>query len=163
DPPTLADVNNDGVPDLVTCRDPQANYPSHDQTPVVSIYLGAGDGSFPLAHTYTPYPDGSIVFPNWRGTSFAGGGYCTVLGFNQDEKPDIAVFQHDSHGYPYNGFLQYLIGNGDGSFVPSYDTFRFDKPGIPEFAFDIDGNGSIDWLESDTYDASFNYLPAAAG
>jgi len=39
----LADVNNDGIADMVVCN-----------TNAYSIYLGNGDGTFQSPNTYTP-------------------------------------------------------------------------------------------------------------
>lgn len=157
DPITMADVNRDGMPDLVTCKDPEANYPSNDQPPVISIYLGQTNGSFALAHTYQPYAS-SFVYPTWRGTADGAGGMCTVADFNGDGNPDVAVFQRVTGG-PIDRYVQFLMGNGDGSFTPTYDVYRFHKLSSPQFAFDVNGDGVADLVELDAAYASFHYLP----
>ena len=161
DPLTMSDVNGDGMPDLVTCKDPEANYPSNDQVPVISVYLGQSNGTFALAHTYQPYAS-SFVYPSWRGTADAGGGMCTVADFNGDGKPDVAVFQRVTGG-PIYRYVQFLMGNGDGSFTPTYDVYRFHKLSSPQFAFDVNGDGIADLAELDSYTSSFNYMPGGSG
>jgi len=160
DPFTLADVNHDGTPDLVLCRDPQSNFPSPDQSPVISIYLGKGDGSFVPAHTYQPYTS-SFVFPTWRGTGNAGGGFCTLGDFNGDGNTDIAIFQRVTGSYPFQPYVQFLLGSGDGSFVPTYDTYRFLNGDMPQFSLDLNGDGSSDLVELDKFSSSFHSIPAA--
>jgi VCBS repeat protein len=77
DPLTVADVNGDGIADIVTCKDQFANYPSLDQPAIISIYLGQDDGSFSLVHTYHPFA-GSITNQSWPGKANAGGGFCKL-------------------------------------------------------------------------------------
>ncbi|MGB9072838.1 MAG: FG-GAP-like repeat-containing protein [Terriglobales bacterium] len=155
DPLTLADVNGDGIPDLVTCKSPWASYPSLDQPPVITIYLGRGDGSFSQAHTYQPY-SGDIELPSF-GTANAGGGWCTVADFNGDGKPDIAVWQRPT-GVFSDRYVQFLMGNGDGSFTPTYDLYRIHKGWVPQVATDVNGDELADLLEVDWETASFNYI-----
>ncbi|HEV2423273.1 MAG TPA: FG-GAP-like repeat-containing protein [Terriglobia bacterium] len=82
----VADVNGDGIPDLVT-GDQLAN--------AVSVMLGNGDGTFqPQVEYTTGFEPISIV----------------VADLNQDGKLDVAVtnFEDDTIGV--------LLGNGDGTF-----------------------------------------------
>ena len=157
DPLTLADVNGDGIPDLVMCKDPESNYPSEQPT-VVTIYLGHGDGSFVLAHTYKPYTSTTAL--ESFGTENGGVGWCQVADFNGDGKPDIAVWQH-SAGVFSDRYVQYLMGNGDGSFTPTYDVLRVRKIVEPQLTFDLNGDGLADLVELDDQTASFNYIPGA--
>ena len=155
---TLTDLNADGVPDLVTCKDPFADFPSETEPPIFTIYLGKGDGSFTQAHTYQPYAS-NIILPS-NGTANAGGGWCTVADVNGDGKPDIVVWQ-TPQSTETDRYVQFLMGNGDGSFTPTYDLYRIRKPTVPQLAFDINGDGLADLVEVDWETAAFNFIPGA--
>ena len=51
-----------------------------------------------------------------------------------------------------------MMGNGDGSFTPTFDLFRFGKPSPPQFGLDLNGDGVSDLLELDSWTSSFNQL-----
>ena len=60
-PMVVADVNNDGYPDIVSMLEPEA--PSGLLNPAqFSIYIGQSDGTFTLTNTYQPY-NGGGAFP----------------------------------------------------------------------------------------------------
>ena len=80
--------------------------------------------------------------------------------FNGDGRPDVAVFQRTVGG-SINRYVQFLAGNGDGSFTPTYDFFRFEKPTPPQFGIDLNGDGIADLMELDSWTSSFSYLPGA--
>lgn len=77
---TLLDLNRDGKLDLII-----------EDISFVEIFLGKGDGTFALKHTYFA-------------EQFSGGTWLATADFNGDGVPDIAVDN------------KVLIGNGDGSF-----------------------------------------------
>jgi uncharacterized protein (TIGR03437 family) len=86
-----ADVNGDGIPDLVS-----VDFVGH-----VSVLLGAGDGSFQ---------------PSFQFTFTSGLPYGLVVAdFNRDGRPDLAVV---GSGYApgSSGEVDILLGNGDGTF-----------------------------------------------
>ena len=96
-PPTsvaVADVNNDGNPDIVLAECPYPNCTAGPGT--VSVFLGNGDGTFEDA---VSYESGGL-----NPTAVA------VADVNGDGKPDILVTHEDS---PSMGVL---LGNGDGTF-----------------------------------------------
>lgn len=85
---TVADLNRDGVQDLVT--------PNYDETGV-SVVLGRSDGSFQPA----------VTFETARAPKFIA-----VADFNGDQIPDLAVANH------FADTVSVLLGNGDGTFLP---------------------------------------------
>jgi hypothetical protein len=108
--------------------------------------------------SYAPYA-GASLFPTWRGSSNGAQGDCIVADFNGDGAADIAVVQHAQSG-DNRAFVQFLTGNGDGTFTPNYDIFSFDKANAPQFAFDANGDGKADFVELDSATASLHVLPA---
>jgi hypothetical protein len=90
----VADVNGDGVPDLVTANDTGSS---------VSVLIGNGDGTF---QTHVDYAAGS--YPHW----------VALADFNGDGAPDIAVTNEGANN------VGVLLNNGDGTFgtMSSYAT-----------------------------------------
>jgi hypothetical protein len=84
----VADVNGDGVLDLVAGNDTDNN---------VSVLIGNGDGTF---KTHVDYPAGS--FPHW----------VALADFNGDGAPDIVVTNEGDSD------VGVLLNNGDGTFGP---------------------------------------------
>ncbi|MGA2344841.1 MAG: FG-GAP-like repeat-containing protein, partial [Candidatus Sulfotelmatobacter sp.] len=159
--PAVADVNNDGRPDLVDNRDPLANYPNGPAGTQLRIFLCQPDGSFTLTNTYAPYTGlqgdeftlGSVNggrFPSW------------IADFNGDGNIDLAAIQVATD-YPTSVYyVQFLLGNGDGTFTPTYEPY-FLNASRPASAFDFTGDGRADLVESDIYTSSFQVIPGAAG
>jgi len=85
----LADVNNDGIADMVVCN-----------TNAYSIYLGNGDGHIPVAeHLHT------------GGTA---ANLCAVADVNGDGYLDI-VATTNYNANQTGGGVDVLLGNGDGT------------------------------------------------
>ncbi len=155
-PLVVADVNGDGYPDLVTMF--SEGYVYGPQLPMqFSIYLGQPDGSFLLSNTYTPY--------GYLGT-LAGAPYATDAGkhsapmvtdFNGDGKLDIAAFQSVG-SENVDTFVQFMLGNGDGTFTPTYDVFDFRKTFVTLNAVDLLGTGIPDLFELNGYRSTYNVL-----
>ena len=118
--PTLgvADVNGDGFEDLVT-----SNYLANS----VSILLGAGDGSFGAPTEFPLDPD-----------SGAGPLGAAIADLNGDGFADIVT-----ENYQSNGFVNVLLGNGDGSFRPALKFQAGDGGDFPTVA-DVNGDGRPD-------------------
>src|SRR5262249_22378740 len=92
--PVVADVNGDGMPDLVV---PYHVYPIQ----TVSVLLGNGDGTFKPAQ----------IVP------FSGYPYSVaVADLNGDGKPDLVTA---NFGYINNYTLSVLLGKGDDTFGPA--------------------------------------------
>jgi hypothetical protein len=152
-PITLADLNKDGLMDVIESADSSRDYP--EQTPAeIKIYLGRADGSFELRHTYAPYA-GLASTPRWKPGPLLGD-------FNGDGNADVAVYQRTRY-YWQTPYVQVLLGNGDGSFTPSYNVYDPSGFELPHLAVDLTGDGRADTVELDGYTASFNVVPATPG
>ena len=109
-----ADVNGDGIPDLVYVND------SYNQ---VTVLLGNGDGTF-----QTP-----------KNTSVGNQPYSLAVGdFNGDGKVDVAVTSNnDSKVY-------ILLGNGDGTFTVQAKTYPTNGTSLGIVAGDFNNDGKLD-------------------
>ena len=107
----VADLNGDGVPDIVT-----ANTSSND----ISALLGNGDGSFQEQQRY-PAGDGPISV--------------AVADLNGDGDPDIVTA--NAGPVPGSNDVSVLLGNGDGSFQPQQ---RFPVGDLPQSVVVADVN-----------------------
>ncbi len=154
---TVADLNHDGIPDLVLCKDPMADYPIYPTQPEISVYLGLLGGGYTPVGVYHPYT-GLAIWPGWRGTTRGGGGYCTLGDFNGDGTLDLVISQYVLGG---NSWAQFMSGNGNGTFTPTYDVFPLEMGTPPQYATDLNGDGIADWIKLETYSTSYQYLPGA--
>jgi subtilisin family serine protease len=161
---TLADLNHDGLLDIV--QEVEAESTLSTGPPEFAIYLGQPDGTFKLTNTYQPY-SGDIGLGYTFGDGIVTKGSPMVADFNGDGNPDIAVFQQvpgtNESTMLRQSYLQVLLGNGDGTFTPSFNTTAFHKLSVPNAAADLNGDGRADLIELDKYTSSFNVLPAIPG
>ena len=129
----VADVNRDGIPDLVV-----ANWCT-DSTCVASsvgVLLGKGDGTFQPA---VPYGSGGLYADS-----------VAVADVNGDGNADIVV---GTCGFPQvincvasGGKAGVLLGNGDGTFQPAV-TYTLGGSGATSVAVaDVNGDGKPDLL-----------------
>jgi subtilisin family serine protease len=155
----FADLNHDGLPDIVALT------ATSQISPAFAICLGQPDGTFRYLNTYSPYT-------GLAGGYYYGGGIYPstapiLADFNGDGNIDIAVFQQlpgqNEATSLRQSYLQVLLGNGDGTFTPSFNVTPFHKYWVPNFAIDPAGNGVASLGELDHFTSSFNVLAGIAG
>ncbi len=139
----IADVNTDGLPDLVATN--QTFSLSNGvgvTTSTVQIFLGKSDGTFasPTTAMTTTYL-----------------GQVTVADFNKDGKLDIAALTETSSAQAQ---LAMALGNGDGTFGTSVtsnllggDAIR--GSGLVSADFDADGNIDLALLDGNDFSGFF--------
>ena len=159
--PAVADLNHDGRPDVVDNSDPQANYPATLASSQFRIFLCQPDGSFTLTNTYAPYagqPSNEMTL----GTANGGRFPAWIGDFNGDGNIDLAAIQQATNDPTSVAYVEFLLGNGDGTFTPTYQPY-FLNASRPVNAFDLTGDGRADMVESDVYTSSFQVIPAGVG
>jgi hypothetical protein len=148
----IADLNHDGHFDVVV-RNPSFFAPL---TPIFKVYMGQPDGTFVLTNTYTPYSGTNVTNASTRFTN------SFVADFNGDANADIAAFQSD----PINGsYVQIMLGNGDGTFTPTFEKFPLGTSNAIFIAVvpDLNGDGKADFAELDGFTASYNVIQSGTG
>ena len=124
----IADVNGDGIPDLLVSN--VCVSPSSCANGTIGVLLGKGDGTFKAAVTYD------------------SGGYLAVAlavgDVNGDGKPDLIVVNAYGNTKFADGTIGVLLGNGDGTFQPAvtYSTDGFSATAIA--VADLNGDGKLD-------------------
>jgi microcystin-dependent protein len=119
----MADVNGDGIPDIVTLN---FEYGGHSGS--VSVLLGNGNGTFQPARSFS-LPAAS--YPN----------SVAVADVNGDGKPDIITANNGSNN------VSVLLGNGDGSFQAAR-TFAEGSHPMSVAVADVNGDGKPDLIVS---------------
>src|SRR5579859_7256753 len=162
---TMADVNHDGHPDLIEWVAPitLAGFGA----PSYKVHLGQPDGSFVDGQTYSPF-GGVVSAITATGPSVLRFNGPLVADVNGDGNPDILAPQryagwNGTTGGPVftQGYLQVILGNGDGTFTPDFSIFNLSKIFPPDTAADINGDGKADLIEVDPWPSSYNVIPAA--
>lgn len=126
----VADVNGDGIPDLIVAGSP----PGQTVQPfTITTLLGKGDGTF------------STSSQNF--TELGSSVYIALADFNGDGKQDIAVAGSSlsNNENSFNGVVAFLLGNGDGTFTAG--SFTAQVSGIPTSIavadFNLDGKPDV--------------------
>lgn len=157
---SMADLNHDGKLDLVDIES-GSNYGYAGSTPPqINIYLGQS-GGFSGPVTYVPYAGLFAVSPGSGLADDVIQSFGPYLGdFNGDGNLDIAVFQYPPATPFANLYTQFLIGNGDGTFTPSYDVFPFAVP-VPDLAaFNLFGDAKTALLQDAGFTSSYQLFPS---
>jgi hypothetical protein len=156
EPFTLADINNDGLPDIVRYDPVWADGVSETVYPAKFWnYLGQTNGTFSQKSSYSPYnqsTNGVAPIDVEPYTQFGDPLISSLVGdYNADGKLEEVAFQD---GGGFGNFAQILMGNGDGTFTPTYDIFPFYLFHYPLFAYDLDGSGFSDLIQVDANTAN---------
>ncbi len=146
----VADVNGDGIPDIVAVPANQSSlYDNAATTPTASVLLGKGNGTFqPAINVTLPLP----LYDGSQNQSIAIG---DVTG---DGVPDL-VIQNSAYGEIV------VPGNGDGTFGAAYTTGSVSEEpvnseignSLPGLALaDVNGDGRLDLITGSTGSAAGN-------
>jgi uncharacterized repeat protein (TIGR01451 family) len=130
----LADFDGDGNLDLAVTNGGAGN---------VSIFLGNGDGTFQAA------------------TSFDAGVSPAALSkgdFNNDGKPDLAVFQPGDTNTLASGAMSVLLGKGDGSFQSPKITMLTVATDLAVADFDLDHKADVAVADYDSSSGNIRVL-----
>jgi len=153
---TMVDLNHDGLLDVIQLETPG----QYGLSPaIVSIYLGQPNGSFGSPISYFPFSGDLDTFFGNNVTNFGNWTSPYIGDFNGDGNTDIALFQYLPSG-GLIGFGQFLVGNGDGTFFPAFDTFSLGTERLPDLTLpNAFGDGRTAFLQTPNYSASFHLIP----
>ncbi|MBL7772169.1 MAG: T9SS type A sorting domain-containing protein [Chitinophagaceae bacterium] len=129
----LADINNDGIVDLVTCN---------SNNGVSILYLGSGNGTFTSL--------GSQSFNNSTN-------YILLKDLNYDGNIDLV----GALGNSFSGSLKFFAGNGNGTFSPSISILLSSTIGylpIKIVMKDLDNDGGHDLITLNQANNSFSVV-----
>jgi hypothetical protein len=129
----IADVNGDGIPDLVVANQ-CADGTNCAAGGSVGVLLGNGNGTFQVAKSYK---SGGFLAQS-----------VAVADFNGDGKPDVAVANWEPTNVCSVGTctVGVLLGNGDGTFQTAVNYSAGGNGGVSIAAADVNGDGRPDLL-----------------
>ncbi len=154
-PIALADVNGDGRPDIARYDTMWPDGETETLGPATfTNYLGLADGSFKESSSYAPYAGVPISVMPYE--QFGDPLASSLVGdFSGNGKPDEVAFQRPGEG-PGESYAQFLMGNGDGTFTPTYNIVPFAEYGYPLYAHSLDSSGIDDMVELDNGTSAFH-------
>jgi hypothetical protein len=150
---TMSDLNHDGRLDVIQIE----TTGQWGETPaIVSVHMGLPNGSFGPATSYAQFTSPFNTFIGNNVTLISTGPY--IGDFNGDGNTDVALFQ-----IPFQGispFVQFLLGNGDGTFTPTFLKYDMGIEKPPDIVVpNALGDGRTAFLQTPNYPASFHLLP----
>ncbi len=158
---TMTDLNHDGLLDVVDFESEVSNGFLGGAPATIYIYLGQSNGGFSQPVTYSPYA-GTLAEESIAASPVGVGGLFTpYLGdFDGDGNLDLAIFQQNLvSGGP--SYVQFMKGNGDGTFTPTYDVFNLGIPIIPDVtAWNLLGDGRSAFVQTPGFTSSYQVLPS---
>jgi hypothetical protein len=154
----MRDLNGDGAPDIARYDFmwPDGLTPT-DAPPKFTNYLAQLDGTFKLASSYAPYPTTLPVGISPYNESGDPNDGSVLADFNGDHIPDEVAFLRPP-GW-LNG--RFLAGNGDGTFLPTFDEFQFSAYYYPIWQHDLNGDGLADMVQLDGGTDTVTVYPGA--
>ena len=156
-PFAMADLNGDGYLDIARYDFMWPDGKTQTVGPAkFTTYLGQPDGTFLQSSEYAPYqgvPKDLMPYTQ-QGDPTA---WSLTGDFNGDGKPEEVAFEGPYTWMDWN-YAQFLMGNGDGTFTPTYDEFLFSQYGYPQYAHDLDGDGIADMIEVDRGTSSLHVI-----
>jgi uncharacterized protein (UPF0548 family) len=127
----VADVNNDGIPDLLLANNCASDTNCNNGT--VSVLLGNGNGTF---QTAVPYASGGLYAQS-----------VAVADVNGDNSPDLLVSNQCNNSTDCtNGVVSVLLNNGNGTFQTAVPYSSGGLYSYSVAASDLTGNGNNDLL-----------------
>lgn len=147
----IADVNRDGILDLVTSN--LCVSPVDCSSGSVGVLLGVGDGTFQPAVSYSS---------GGSSQSSATLGSVAVADVNGDGTPDVVVINQCGSGIDCRGSVGVLLGNGDATFQPAA---IFGSGGLFATSMviaDVNGDSKPDIMVANTCVISGSVCPATS-
>jgi len=149
---TMADLNHDGLLDIVDVESETSSGFVGATSPTVYVYLGQSGGGFSAPVIYPQYAGRFDVENSPTLAPYLGD-------FNGDGNLDLAIYQFSS-SLVTPVYLQFLSGNGDGTFTPTYDVAQLGIIEAPELAApNLLGDGRASLVQTPTLTSSFQVLP----